>query len=60
MPTKSMIGDTDHVQNNGIGITVRHHSRKGASSRHAETARVVDDDQVRSSLFDEFGRESNP
>lgn len=48
-----------HIQNDSISIAIGHHPSKGTPSRHAETARVVDDDEIRATLFDEFGRQSD-
>src|SRR5579884_1674640 len=35
-----------HVQDNLVGIAVRHHAAEAAAAGHAETTRVVNDDQI--------------
>src|SRR5262249_15921501 len=44
----------------GVGITVVHQPTLRAAPSHAEAARVVDDNEVRASFFDEFGADAGP
>ncbi len=39
----------------GVGIAVSHEAGGGSASSHAETAGVVNDDEVSAAFFDEFG-----
>lgn len=48
-----------HLNHNLISIRVRHQPSQRASSGHAETTRIVDENEVSASLLDEFGREAN-
>lgn len=50
---------TDHVQHEGVGIAVWHHSGERTTTGHAKTTGVVDEDQVGSTLLDTFGGETS-
>ena len=43
------------VHGDGIGVAIGHHACGGAVAHHAEAAGVVNDDEVGTAFFDEFG-----
>lgn len=45
----------DHIKHDLIRIAIRNHPGQGASTCHAKTAGVVNDDQIGAALLDEFG-----
>ena len=47
-----------HLDDDRVGVTVRHHAGQRASSSHPEATRVVDYDQVCAADLDELGREA--
>ena len=46
------------LHGDGVGIAVGHHAAVEPWPAHAEAAGIVDDDQVRAALLDEFGADA--
>src|SRR5262249_10865096 len=47
-----------HLDDDLVGIAVRHHARQRPTAGHAEPARVVDDDEVDSARFGTLGADA--
>lgn len=48
-----------HIHDHSVRVAVRHHASKRAPPSHTEAARVVDEDEVRSTFLETFCREAN-
>ena len=51
---------TYHLKNDSIRIALWHHPSQRASTGHAETARVVNNDEISSTFVDAFRRQTDP
>ena len=47
-----------HFDDDAVGVAVRHHAGERTATRHAETARVVDDDQIGAARLGKLGRDA--
>ena len=47
-----------HLNDDAIGVAVRHHAGERAAAGHAEAAGIVDNDQIGAAGFGELGRDA--